>query len=288
MEEKFYAYLNIENPLVAWEVAIGRIISASTDFTEFGVSIWHYNMLRKLAVKGGNRSFLGELKLERLRHQHFPGHVSRMRGIYFFENREIAEAALDRWNLAKFKRYISEVNFEYSTISKYDSEWITANLGRDNSDDWMRPYLNGETYGVKPLNEILAYGKGVVLNQELRSEAYKNIMHIWPDSTVLLCAATCAYQFAGMDDVAMQRPALLTDGDEIVGRSYIKMDTFNAQQDQVIAAIDQAKRGGVLPPYFLPSDRNTIFKLPDLRSQDFRLAGADLVALRDEIHQSYI
>jgi hypothetical protein len=39
---ELWAYLNIDNPVVAWEIAIGRIRSAC-DINKFAVSSWFYN-----------------------------------------------------------------------------------------------------------------------------------------------------------------------------------------------------------------------------------------------------
>ena len=42
-----YAYLDISNPMVEWEVAIGRIKSSCDPLGDpFGVSLWFYNNLK--------------------------------------------------------------------------------------------------------------------------------------------------------------------------------------------------------------------------------------------------
>jgi hypothetical protein len=63
-----FAYLNIENPMVAWEVGIGRIRSSSDRPRDgFGVSVWAYSLLRRYAANGLDQRFRNEILLEAVR-----------------------------------------------------------------------------------------------------------------------------------------------------------------------------------------------------------------------------
>lgn len=132
-----YAYLNITNPMVAWEVAIGRIRSAcDTTREQFGVSVWSYSLLRKFSIEGANRRFINELLLESVRQRAHPQAVSRLAGIYFFESESDAHSALDRWRMPERKPFISEVSFSANNLTRVDSEWITSYLGSEERN-WM-------------------------------------------------------------------------------------------------------------------------------------------------------
>src|SRR6266404_4589190 len=179
----WFKCLDIDNPMVAWEVAIGRIASANENEAGFGVSPWAYSHLREYANSQRVRRFADELELERVRLSYYPNQVSRLRGVFFFESKFEAEAALDRWGMATKKQYISAVTFYPSTLSKLDSEWITFNLGSSTQTNWMKSYWSGETSGIKPLTEILAMGTGEVQDKSLRIRAYQRIYKLWPTAT---------------------------------------------------------------------------------------------------------
>jgi len=176
---KLYAYLNIDNPIVAWEVAVGRLKSApSITSQEFGISFWAFNLLSTYATGKKWTRLQGELDLEEVRLQRYSDKVSRLQGLYFFKTEEEALAAIDRWGVpSKMKEYLSEVEFYPDAISEFDSEWITDCLGTvDDSKDWMDEYWYGATRWEKPLTEVLAIGFGYVRNLLLREKAYKKVL----------------------------------------------------------------------------------------------------------------
>ncbi|UDQ96455.1 DUF2441 domain-containing protein [Lentisphaerota bacterium WC36G] len=47
--KELYAYIDTDNPLACWEVAIGRVRSADDRDKNFGISSWMYNRLKKFA-----------------------------------------------------------------------------------------------------------------------------------------------------------------------------------------------------------------------------------------------
>ena len=142
---KLYAYLNIEHPMVAWEVAIGRIKSiCGRNEEKFGISLWQYSLFKKYVQQGDYIKLKNELKLERTRQKLFNNKVSRLEGLYFFESERMAHIALDRWGIPNKKKYISEIDFTPNAITKVDSEWITSYLLEDD-ETWMKHYWTGET-----------------------------------------------------------------------------------------------------------------------------------------------
>ena len=196
--------------MVAWEVAIGRIKTASEDqATEFDLSLWQFSQLARKVKTGRNPVLDDELRLEAYRIQNYPHCVSRLRGAYFFESREAAEAALDKWNLRHRIKYISQVNFSAEAVTRVDSEWITSRLSKSDSSDWFESYWSGKPQGDEPLTEVLASGVGVVVEPELRKAAYLRIKKTWPTSTPLLGAAYCAFAYKKMEDIARVRPFLV-------------------------------------------------------------------------------
>lgn len=266
-----YAYLNIEHPVVAWEVAIGRIKSScDSKDDEFGVSFWHYSLLKTYSEQGLSRKFINELKLEKIRQKECPEQISRLKGAYFFENLDLAHTALERWGMPQRKKYISAVSFSANHLSKLDSEWITHYLNSEN-DNWMTSYWKGETHGEQPLYEILASGIGIVQNKALRIQAYKNIINAAPDSTPLLAMSSCAFIIKKIETIGLSMPALVSDNGYIKGAYYIYIDDLKKHEAEIIEAVSTCKDRDELPPALLPEQSNVFFKLPDTRYLHFVL-----------------
>ncbi|MEW6246641.1 MAG: hypothetical protein AB1555_08025 [Nitrospirota bacterium] len=285
--ETFFAYLNIDHPMVAWEVAIGRLQSV-TEITgeRFGVSLWAYSLLQSYVQNHQPKRFENELRLEYIRQRGYRDCVSRLHGLYFFRSEEDARVALDRWGIPHLKRYISAVQFDASALTEVDSEWITFNLGWNADPRWMHAYWSRKPAGAKPLIEILALGSGVVLNKALRIEAYKRIYDRWPTSTPLLAAACCAFARCRLANVALVKPGLISATDSIHGNYYIDMKEFDENQDTIVAAVEDCKRTGECPPVVMPSDQTKIFTLPDFGPYSFELRDRDSSALFGSVHKA--
>ena len=283
---ELFAYLNIEHPMVAWEVAIGRMKSSCDNIKDnFGISLWQYNLLKKYSNTGEYKKIINELKLERMRQRKYSNHVSRLRGLYFFESEEDAKSALDRWNMPQRKKYISAVNFSANSVTKVDSEWITWNLLSENTD-WMERYWSGEIYGEKPLYEYLASGFGVIQNKDLRTQAYKRIMDAWPTSTPLLASACCAFKHKRMEEIALLTPALTRENDRLLGSYFINMEDLNNREQEVATAVGICNECNETPPMILPENPNDFFSLPDFRSDCFEFKDTEAQALYEQIHKS--
>jgi hypothetical protein len=217
-----FAYLDISNPMVAWEVAIGRIKSVGDDYNEelYELSIWEYDLIRNYTRYGANQKLINELKLEYIRKTKYNNCVSRMKCIYFFESMNDALFALKHWNIDIDERYICEVKVNVNNITKVDSEWITNCI--DNKDDsWMDNYWQGISFGKKPLYELLVDGFGIILNVNIRVEAYKKVYEIWPYSTGLLAMAVCGFQIRNIDNIAKIIPAICSREGKITGSYFI-------------------------------------------------------------------
>lgn len=281
---KLFAYLNIEHPMVAWEVAIGRIKSICDNNKEkFGISLWQYSLFKKYAQEGKYKKLENELKLEKIRLKNHKKSISRLQGLYFFESEEDANIALDRWNMSHRKKYISEVYFSANSITRVDSEWITYNLDSDD-DEWMGEYWLGSVLGEAPLTEVLASGIGIIQNMELRKQAYQNILKIWPESSPLLAAASCAFGHNKMENIAHIKPSFVMENNRLIGQYYISMDDLDKEEQKVVEAIQKCKDEKHLPPIIMPSDSNVFFSLPNFESEKFELTNPEIFSIYEDIH----
>lgn len=281
-----YAYLNITNPMVAWEVAIGRIRSAcDTTREQFGVSVWSYSLLRRFSKEGKSPRFINELLLEATRQKTHPRAVSRLAGIYFFESERDAHNAVDRWGMPERKPFISEVSFSANHLTMVDSEWITSYLGSEERH-WMEDYWQGKTLGLRPLTEVLASGIGMVRNNELRVEAYKRVASLWPQSTPLLSMACCAFCEEQLEDIGLSKPALMASNGVISGKHFIYIGDLEKNQEKIVRAVEASKQRGELPPATIPNDGQTFFALPDMTHMNFEFEEVVAASVLKSIHDA--
>ncbi|EHU4839630.1 hypothetical protein KY951_003106 [Vibrio parahaemolyticus] len=234
------------------------------------LSLWQYSKLKNAQSTNDWHLFEQEMKIELVRHVKFPDKVSRLRGCYFFESKEMALNVVKYFNWRGFKKeHLSEVSFLYSSdsdISEYDSAWIT----NDMSEDEINAYLSGQTKYESPATELLCYGRGVVLNQAVIDKADKIARTSFPHSTVLLDSAKLIFndRFLGRNRVtgvfdwdafhaAQISPFLLTDS-----KGSLKVTIISSQKAY-------AKYG------VIPSEQK-VFQ-PDFRSHMFNIESIDLV-----------
>ncbi|WP_219904196.1 hypothetical protein [Aphanothece minutissima] len=270
--------------MVAWEVAIGRIRSACDNSRDkFGISLWQYGLLREYAHQGADRRFINELRLESIRQESFPEKVSRLKGVYFFESERDAHMATERWGIGDKQKYICEVNFSASNITRVDSEWITSFL-LSSDESWMKSYWGGEIFGDAPLTEILASGIGVVHNNSFRSNAYRKVMETWPYSTFLLAAACFGFTELGLENIAQMVPALFASEGQVEGAYFINMNELHQNEERIAHLLDEAGKRNELPPVIRPPDPGSIFHVPDMSCFAFTLGAGDALSLFESIH----
>ncbi|MDB1124261.1 hypothetical protein [Vibrio algarum] len=274
--KRLWCYLNIDNPIVAWEVAVGRIssIDSSVDiedkYRRSFLSFWQYSKLKHAQNYDNWDLFEQEMKIELVRHVKFPEKVSRLRGCYFFESEEMALNVVKYFNWRGFKKeHLSEISFLYSSdsdISEHDSAWIT----NDMSDDDIHSYLSGQTKYESPATELLCYGRGLILNQDLINKADEIARKTFPKSTVLLDTVKLIFndRFLGRNyatgefdwdayHAAQISPYLLIDGDD-----NLKVTILGSQKAY--------EKYGVIPT------KEEVF-LPDLRSHMINIKSVDIV-----------
>ncbi len=270
-----YAYLNIDNPMVAWEAAIGRIKSiCDLRSDDFGISYWQYKRLSQLSSGGFTTIIKNELKLEKCRLLKFPELVSRLQGLFFFETEKAAIETLEHWGWDYKREYITAVNFSAQKLTRVDSEWVNIffRSGDLNNDQWMIQYWDKQPYDKqKSYFEILGSGIGLVQNTALRMEAYKKILFKYPDSILWLASAMCAFKVKKIEEIGRIIPAM-TKGDQYFeGSWYINLQDFGIHENEIIESIDECRLKGECPPVLMPKDRRIFGKLPDFRKDSFKI-----------------
>lgn len=278
----FHAYLNIRDPFVAWEVAIGRFCSADNLQSDevFSLSLRQFSLFRRYSQDRALTSqFKKELRLEKIRSERYPQLPSRLRGIFLFDNRADAEAAALRWDGSHFDpTYLTEVEMIPERQARLDSEWITSNLLSNREDSWIDSYWCGEVYGERPLREVICSGVGSILNMDLRNRAYQEIMRLFPRSVPLLSIACIAFNL-GFRRAAQSVPYLLREGERVKCCHILNMNVFNDASTFYDAL---ARYSAPWPPLAVPWDG--VIQLPDLSDRWFYLTDSDLYQLGREGH----
>jgi len=174
-------FLNINDFVVAWEVYCGRMISVDLSSSEgqTPLSSWIASVIKKKGINWLHN----ELIMESIRQEYFPSKISRLRGMYFFEDKKTAISASKEWKDGHFNLdYLAEVEFlSESSTTKVDHNWIVEKMNNridpDNRSDteWIHKYWKGEKSNRSPLWELLVKGRAVVLGSELRKKAYETI-----------------------------------------------------------------------------------------------------------------
>jgi hypothetical protein len=224
---RYFVNANIDkNPLIAWEVYRGILISNDSNKTDFKVpSLWGIkNFIR---FETSPLCLRDELMLEKIRRESFPEMVSRLKCLYLFEDEKSAKES-ESWGSGFNNDYLTEVEIiESNLISKVDPRWITFNLGMENVGDyWMTQYWNGVPYNENnPVWEILFSGRVRVLNDNLRERSFQKMKESDPDSITMLQLARCAAEVNS--DMGQCLPYMSYIEPNILHINYIMRDFSN-------------------------------------------------------------
>ena len=281
---ELYACINIADPMVAWETAVGRFSSGVSKTPDgFGISLWTHKMLSGYGPRGPSKRVLRELRLERVRQRTAPSSVARLDGLYLFQSETDARRAIERWEWSADTHRLSSVHFWPSSTSIYDSEWITEDiLGDDES--WMPRYWRGEARGADPILEVLARGVGMIDNNDLRREAYERMSRGNPLSSKLLAFSAAAFWY-GCDTAGQVKPGVLITKDGIASQYAIYMKDFETGSGlDMEAALRMCEADGAVFPYDGICDELSTITVPDFRGCNVEISNPVLRDVALAIH----
>lgn len=189
-----WAYLNTEDPIVAWETYRG-IITNRREQQALGLpplTLWGVKQLRNLS----SIEFKNELLLEKVRIENFPDKISRLTGFFHFSDLDAARSS-KVWRFPHFKdENLAEIGFDpEAPFSTHDAEWISNHRWGEHGTDWMEKYWAGEPYKHRynePIWETLTEASGVIWGTAIRENAYQTIKARHPASLPLLELARIA------------------------------------------------------------------------------------------------
>lgn len=197
-----FAYLDYDNLTVSWNIARG-VFSTPTTLPEFHERhIYITTMMAGMLSEIGFRRLHAELAIERIRVKYFPNCVSRLSGIFVFDEIEsiVRFWEVNNWGRHFKDEYLSDVGVAANRSTRVDSNWIGQIIDADcNLKRFWRSsayqYWAGVPYPyANPIWERIVDGYISVWDKTIRLKAFQNIEAVWPDSIYLLCvSALCAH-----------------------------------------------------------------------------------------------
>ena len=181
--QSVFACIDIEHPVVAWATYRGVLVSARSghEYPQCPVSV----MMAGMSKSRNSIRLRNELAIEKVRQLRHGQCVSRLTGMYFFEDPLALESAAD-WGGHFSSDYHAELGlFPGATISRHDANWITFAPLDDvrvlTTVDWADSYWAGDAYpGQTPVWELIVDGRAVVYGTDLRERAYKILKDEFP------------------------------------------------------------------------------------------------------------
>lgn len=286
-----WTYLNITDPLVAWETYRGILISPDCYPIENNpaISFWQIKFLKNMQ----SIQSINELKLEIIRQKFYPYKVSRFRGFYYFENQETAKLAADSWNIEHMNPFcLAEVGIDPNSIySKMDSNWITFYLSKENKqDDWIHSYWKGEVCPEfdKPIWELLVVARGIIYGTELRECAYEHIRNNNPTTILPLLEHARLAAWLG-SDLGHASPCITK-----LSQNRFKvvdiMDMRDAKNPEYLDKLREyienpANKNSINHVDLSLIDRYNVFSVPDTRKRNFEFSIPDRINIDFNIHK---
>ncbi|WP_434155832.1 hypothetical protein [Pseudomonas sp. JZ134] len=201
MKLEGFMYLDIDNPLVAWNAYRGVLVSQKLVQQSVGnplVPALSMTVANFFMNRDWERlEFENELEMERERN--FPKKVSRLTGLFVFDEPESALAVADDESWGGAKGHIQDDNLtdiEISAAPNYtrlDANWISwmLKVRSEGNLDWrsgILPYWAGDVcpHFSQPIWEGLLDGTVTIWGTELRHRAYASLKKRSPSTVCLL------------------------------------------------------------------------------------------------------
>jgi hypothetical protein len=257
-----YAYLNLGHHLCAWNAYRGALISPPQE-SGF-LSVWFASLLE-------NQTHLRrELDLDRLRLQYYPDQVSRLTGVFCFQEYESAKAA-ECWGGHFQPANLVELHLGETrgTEHRHDANWISHPVG--DIEEWGRQYWNGTPHpNHPPIWETLVEGRALVLGTSVRSRAYRSISLNFIGSLALLEIARLAAWIGS--DLGNVAAFLLNDLGETSVTYFINMrDAGNSQFLDSLQRLLNSAHPTNWKDLHASLQKGNLGETPDLRPYSFTL-----------------
>ncbi|WP_417272544.1 hypothetical protein [Celeribacter halophilus] len=236
MHEEFegFAYINIDNPMAAWNVVRSNFYSSACLPQTEQAGALSFSMADLLRTENATRA-LAEFRLEAFRRRYFPDEVSRLTGIFLFDDVDSAAQVWDNdaWSGHFNASYLTDVGASADQSSRLDATWITFMRDRNNMlvEGWEKmaeKYWSGEPATGQPIWERIIEGWVTIWGLDLKQRAFAEIQKFWPHSLSLLEIAANSASIGSCDGATM--PYAVQNGEMVEVNYYLRMvDAMEAE-----------------------------------------------------------
>ncbi|KZK98209.1 MULTISPECIES: hypothetical protein [unclassified Pseudovibrio] len=229
MPEEFegFIYIDIENPMVAWNAFRSSFYSPSRLPQSERSGALSFGMAALLRDGNAARA-AAEFRLEDFRRKHFPNAVSRLTGIFLFDDVDSAAQVWesDSWSGHFNSEYLTDVGISADHSSRLDAAWITLMRNNENTlvegwEELAERYWSGEPASDQPIWERIIEGWVTIWGLDLRTQALNEIKRFWPESLPLLAVAANSAAIGSCDGAVV--PFAIRKGSTIEISYFLRM-----------------------------------------------------------------
>lgn len=275
-----YVYLDLDHPLVAWNTARGVYCSVdclAKGERESALSLSMANMMRGFT---GAR-LKSEMAIELIRTKFFPEHVSRLRGVFVFDEIDSISRLWygGEWGAHFQDNYMTDVGVSANKSCRLDANWIKDIMDESGNlkSNWLecaRNYWRGAPHPTKPpIWERIVEGWVTIWGTDIKKRALNEISKYWPKSLKLLEYSSNAATIQSNDGVATA--FLTTEEDHINIEFYIRMidaknkSTFERMDEHFQTYPEKRAVFNAEPILFLPDLSHLSLKIPFTQPIEF-------------------
>jgi hypothetical protein len=221
-EECFEAhvYLDHHYPPVQWNIVRGAFCSPDCLEESKDNGLLSISMASMLSNETSDR-LVSELWLEEIRRLHYSENVSRLRGVFVFDDLDSLERLWENNNWGEHfqDEYLADVGVAANKSSRLDSNWISGIIDHTGKllpgwDKAAHNYWQGIPHpNNPPVWERIVEGHVTVWTMDSKHEALKEIQSIWPQSLNILRYAVQCAGYGSFDGQTF--PIMLTKDDRI-------------------------------------------------------------------------
>ncbi|MCK4840250.1 MAG: hypothetical protein KAT04_00035 [Methylococcales bacterium] len=271
-----HVYLNHHYPPVLWNIVRGGFDSIgllTDDKKDFAISVSFSSMIQNTSA---NR-LKAELSLERVRMAITPNSVSRLRGVFVFNDIESISRIWDsnKWGDHFIDEYLADVGVLAKNSTKVDAAWIGDIISDQGSllPNWENAAINywsGRPKSrIAPIWEVIVEGRFCIWSMHSKEEALKEITAIWPNSLGLLTHSMNCFALGSQDGQCF---AGITGNETGISLShYLRM--VDSKEAEFIENI--AKLPAENPKFFAGNPDPNKMYLPDLTGYSKKICTKD-------------
>lgn len=223
-----HVYLDHHYPPVIWNIARGGFdsIDLLPDREKAcAISVSLSSMLQNSSVK----RLTAEISLELVRRTVAPDSVSRLRGVFVFNEVESVSKIWEsnNWGGHFIDEYLADVGVCARKLTRVDAAWIADIIGHEGQllPDWGKAAINYWSglprSQTAPIWEVIVDGRFSIWSMHSKQSAVQEITALWPNSLGLLVHSMNCFSLGSLDGQTF--PGLISKKTGVLLDHYLRM-----------------------------------------------------------------